>query len=447
MFRCYLTMLLITWGWISLSAQEPPARKYSNVARLQLARLQAVHEDVERIKKQRQTIPALAGYNDYHCILHAHAEDSTHTGGTLPEMLSEAKKAGVHGILLSDHFRPPRDFINGRWRGFKEGVLFIPGSEIRGFLIYPSKSILSRMELKTPEFIETVNADQGMIFLSHIEERKDHPLDGLTGLEIYNRHYDANRDMGSLIAVAMMLTDPKQLEQLQQAVEKYPAELFAFQCDYPTVYLNKWDEGTKTRRLTGVAANDCHHNQVMIVKMVDEKTAILGTIVDQDKDMRKVSTDLRPGLKTLMAGKKPGDVISKVDIDPYSISFKNSATHILAPQLDEVNIRKALQAGHAYVSHDWMCNPTSFQYTASAAGNQHIMGDEVSLQSGTELHIKLPVSAYVRMLRHGKEVAKADNVSTWIYKPTEPGAYRVEAWLKLDGEYRPWIYSNPIYIK
>jgi hypothetical protein len=29
----------------------------------------------------------------------------------------------------------------------------------------------------------------------------------------------------------------------------------------------------------------------------------------------------------------------------------------------------------------------------------------------------------------------------------EPGAYRLEAWLTLDGEQRPWIYSNPIYVK
>lgn len=447
LFRFYLTTMLVICGIATLCAQEPPVRKYSNVARLQLPRLQAVHEDVLRLQQQRQNIAPLAGFNDYHCVMHAHAEDSTHTGGTLPEMLAEARKTGVHCILLSDHFRPPRDFIDGRWRGFKDGVLFIPGSEIRGFLIHPSKSILNRMDLKTPEFIETVNADNGLIFLSHIEERKDHPVDGLSGLEIYNRHYDAKRDMGSLIAVAMMLTDPKQLEQLQEAVAKFPAELFAFQCDYPTVYLKKWDEGTKQRRLTGVAANDCHHNQVMIVKMVDDKTALVGTNVDQDKDMRKVTTDLRPGLKQLMAGKKPGDVIARVDIDPYSISFRNSSTHILSPVLDERNIRAALQAGHAYVSHDWMCNPTGFQFTARSADQQFIMGDQVASGKDLQFQIKLPVPSYVRLLLHGKEVMKADGVTEASYTPKEPGAYRVEAWLKLDGEYRPWIYSNPIYVK
>src|SRR5262249_56916954 len=119
------------------NASDPPPRKYSNGDRLPLARLAAVHADVQALKARRVRTPALPGLTDYRCILHAHAEDSTHTGGTLPEMLADAKSAGVHAIFLSDHFRPPRDFIDGRWRGLKDGVLFVPGSEARGFLLSP----------------------------------------------------------------------------------------------------------------------------------------------------------------------------------------------------------------------------------------------------------------------------------------------------------------------
>jgi hypothetical protein len=143
-----------------------------------------VREDVQRLQSLRTTIPAFPGLNDYRCILHAHAEDSSHTGGTLAEMLQDAKKASVHAILLTDHYRPPRDFIDGRWRGLKDNVLFIPGSEVSGFLIYPVTSMMSRMDLPTSEFIQTVTAGGGMIFLSHIEERIDHPVSGLTGVEI-----------------------------------------------------------------------------------------------------------------------------------------------------------------------------------------------------------------------------------------------------------------------
>jgi hypothetical protein len=72
----------------------PPPRKFSNVERLPLPRLKAVHEDVLKLRAQRARPEPLPAINDYRCVLHAHAEDSDHTGGTLPEMLADAKTAG-----------------------------------------------------------------------------------------------------------------------------------------------------------------------------------------------------------------------------------------------------------------------------------------------------------------------------------------------------------------
>jgi hypothetical protein len=419
------------------------------VERLSLARLAAVHADVRKLQARRVVVPPLPGLNDYRCILHAHAEDSAHTGGTLPDMLADAKKAGVHAVLLTDHFRPPRDFIDGRWRGLKDGVLFVPGSEANGFLIYPTKSILPRMGLKGRDFIDTVTAGGGMIFLSHIEERPDHPLDGLTGLEIYNRHYDARRDRASMLAVALKLTDPRQLAELQESVRRYPDELFAFQCDYPKVYLDKWDEGTRQRRLTGVAANDCHHNQVLLVKMVDAETVLIGTNVDPDRQMRKVTATLRPGIREMTKGHKPGDVLARLDTDPYAVSFRNCATHVLAPRLDEPALRAALKAGHAFVAHDWMGDATGLRFAArdGRGGMAGIMGDEVKLADGLKLTARLPLPAYVRLLRYGQEVAKSEGKADLELAVKEAGAYRLEAWLRLDGEFRPWVFTNPIYVR
>jgi hypothetical protein len=431
------------------TAHGQPQRKYSNIERLSLVRLAAVHGDVEKLKPLHVKIPMLPGLNDYRCILHAHAEDSSHTGGTLPEMLADARKAGVNAVLLTDHFRPPRDFIDGRWRGMKDGVLFVPGSEVNGFLVYPMKSMLDRMETKGTDFINTVTAGDGLIFLSHIEERRDHPVDGLTGLEIYNRHWDAKQDKRSLLALAMMLTDPKQLAELKDAVRLYPDEFFAFQCDYPKLYLQKWDEGTKRRRLTGIAANDCHHNQVLIVKVVDEETVLLGTNVDEDKKMQKITATLRPGIKELTRGRKPGDIVVKLDADPYVVSFRNSATHVLAPKLDEDAIRIALKAGHAFVAHDWMGDATGFRFEATDGGGKRaaIMGDALPLADGLKLTAKLPLPAYLWLLRHGEEVAQFDAKAEFEFAVKERGAYRLEAWLRLDDELRPWIFANPIYVK
>jgi hypothetical protein len=430
-------------------AADPPARKHSNLQRLAPDRLAAVHADVEKLRGQRTDVPIRSGLNDYRCILHAHAEDSDHTGGTLKEMLADAKKAGVQAVLLTDHYRPPRDFIDGRPRGLTEGVLFIPGAEVHGFLAYPQKSILKRMELTGSDFVNTVNVDDGLIFLSHVEERKDHSVDGLTGLEIYNRHWDAKRDAGSLLVLAKMLTDPKELAELEKVLKLYPDEVLAFQCDYPDLYLKKWDEGTKRKRLTGVAANDCHHNQVLIVKVADAETVLVGTNVDADDKMRKITAAVRPNIKEMTKGRKVGDVIARLDFDPYYRSFRNVSTHVLAPKLDELAVRSALKAGRAYVSHDWMCDPTGFRFEAVDAGGKTIgmMGDEVKRSDGLKLTAKLPVPAYVRLLHHGEEVAKFEGKSDFEYAVTQSGAYRLEAWLKFDGEWRPWIFANPVYVK
>jgi hypothetical protein len=440
-------------AWLLLAptatAGDPPAREHSNAERLALDRLAAAHADVEKLKAQRTEISPRPGLTEYRCILHAHAEDSAHTGGTLPEMLADAKKAGVHAVFLSDHYRPPKDFIDGRWRGLKEGVLFVPGSEARGFLVYPEKSILNRMDLATPDFVATVTAGDGLIFLSHVEERPEHPLDGLTGLEVYNRHYDAKRDKASLLTLAAMLTDPKRLANLEKAVKDYPDEVLAFQCDYPGVYLTTWDEGTKRRRLTGVAANDCHHNQVLLVKMADAETVLVGTNVDTDDKMQKVTASLRPGIREMTRGRKTGDVLAKLDCDPYYRAFRNVSTHILAPRLDEPALRAALKAGRAYVAHDWMADPTGFQFEARDAAGKAVagMGDEVKRAEGLKLAARLPVPALVRLLRHGREVTRTEGKAEFEFALTEPGAFRLEAWLKLDGEWRPWVFSNPIYVR
>ena len=426
-----------------------PPPKYKNSERLNLDRLKSAHADVQKFHAQRSVIAPLPGLTDYRCILHAHAEDSDHTGGTLPEMLADAKKAGIAAILLTDHYRPPRDFIDGRWRGMKQGVLFVPGSEVRGCLVYPEASVMDKMQEPFPAFLKSVTAGDGMIFLSHIEERVDHPMDGFTGQEICNRHYDAKKDMASLIAVALKLTDMKQLAELQEAVRLYPDELLDFQCEYPEVYLKKWDAETKRFHLTGVAANDCHHNQVFVVKMVDSETVLLGTVVDKDDQMRKVTAASRPGIKKMTEGHKAGDIIARVDFDPYERSFWNSSTHVLAPKLEEPAIRAALKAGHAFVAHDWLCDATGFRFEAlDESGKQAgILGDELKSGEKLKLTARFPVACESRMLRDGIEIARWSRIDRIEFPIKDSGVYRLEAWLIVDDEARPWIFSNPIYVR
>ena len=51
------------------------------------------------------------------------------------------------------------------------------------------------------------------------------------------------------------------------------------------------------------------------------------------------------------------------------------------------------------------------------------------------------------LLHRGEEVARSEVRAEFGYAVREPGAYRLEAWLRLDGEWRPWIFANPVYVK
>ena len=391
---------------------ESPGRTHTTLERMSVERLAAAHADVLRYRASRRTPPAaesLRGLHDYRAVLHVHAEDSAHTGGTLAELLEGARKAGVHVVLLADHFPPRHDFMNG-WRGMREGVLFIPGAEARGFLLAPERSIVEAMDGPLEDLVTAARAGSGLVFLSHVEERAEQSTAGLTGMEIYNRHADAEDDHDLERAVADELNDPVKVAELEQALERFPDEVFASQLDYPQLYLEKWDRDTQARRLVGVAANDSHHNHVLTANV---------------------------------AGKTV-----RLDFDPYDRSFRNVSTHILAEELTEPAIRRALSQGHAYVSHDWMCDPTGFQFYAETGDPKVriVLGDEADAASATKLVARFPVDGAIRLLKNGTLVAETSG-SELEHRPEGPGVYRVEGWLRVDGEDRVWIISNPIYLR
>ena len=446
---CGLLAAACAWSQVPESSPgEPLARRWTTLERLPLERLAAAHADVERLRRDVSPPPPLPGFHDYRGVFHAHAGDSAHTGGTPEEILEDAKRIGVDVIFLSDHHRPPRDFMDS-WRGLRDGVLFVPGSEAHGFLIHPEASVAAHMDGDAASLLSAVNRGAGMAFLSHVEERVDHPMDGLTGMEIYNRHADALDDADSMRALVAWIIDPDQSRTLARSVELYPEEVFGVQFDYPALYLEKWDRETARRRVVGVNASDCHHNQVFVVIKVDDESVRVGTVVDDPDDMSIFHADDWPRLPDLVRGHEPGDTVGRYDLDPYWVSMRNSTTHILAPALDEESIRSAVAAGHVYVAHDWLADPTGFTfYVAEGETPAAVMGDEWTLEDGADAHLRarLPLPAYIRLLRNGEEIA-ATKARSLTHALDRPGVYRVEGWLEVDGEWRTWIYSNPVYVK
>jgi hypothetical protein len=198
--------------------------------------------------------------------------------------------------------------------------------------------------------------------------------------------------------------------------------------------------------LTGVAANDCHHNQVFTVTVIDENTVEVGYITSKPVTTR-ITADKVRGVAALVKGRKPGELIAKLDFDPYERSLRYVSTHILSHELSEAAVRDALRNAHAFVAHDWLCDPTGFAFVAMKGGKRAaVMGDEVKLGGALALSAATPVKCTMKLIRNG-EVIQTTNATRMDSDVKAPGVYRIEAWLEVDGEQRPWIYSNPIYVR
>jgi acetyl esterase/lipase len=131
------------------------------------------------------------------------------------------------------------------------------------------------------------------------------------------------------------------------------------------------------------------------------------------------------------------------------IAFRNTSTHILARELTETGILTSLAQGHAYVAHDWLCDPTGFTLFAANFLGVFDMGDTVpmgAIAGVATLQASVPLPAHLRLIHNGAVVAEARD-SKISYAAREAGAYRLEAWLTAGGEERPWIFSNPIYVR
>jgi hypothetical protein len=445
--------LMLAWSLLSTgqlahqATAAKPGRKYTTLERLQPERLRAVKAARLRYQRVRKAVTLRTGLNDYRAVLHAHAEDSTHTGGTRPELLKAAQQTGIQIVMLSDHVRPPRDFINDSWRGLRDGVLFIPGAESEGFLVYPQSSIIAahiNKSFKTrDEYVRLVKQTGGNIFLSHVEEKLDWPLAELDGLEIYNHHTDLTDENEFVKWLRGSFTDLERLRQLEAMLREFPQEVFGALQDYLAPIIAKWDRELQTQRLTGIAANDCHHNQVFTIKAASPDAIEINIIGESP---RRVTVAQAPTVAALLAGRKVGEVIAQLDLDPYERSLNYVTTHILADELNEETVRQALRQSRVYVAHDWLCDPTGFAFVAEKNGQRRgVMGDEVQLESGLRLRLAAPVSGLIKLFRNGQLIAEGQ-ADRRDFVVREAGVYRAEVWLEVDGEQRPWIYANPIRV-
>jgi hypothetical protein len=409
------------------------------LARLQPQRLEAAHQVVLALRSEWRKLDRPGPYQDYRANLHVHSGLSHDSRGTIAEIVTAARAAGTQVLLFTEHPADHYDFYRDGHRGLKEGVLLIPGAESGGFLLFPTHS-LRGLETSTPqELADLVRRRDGLVFLCHLEERMDWNIRGLTGSEIYNTHANLKEEKKLQAA----LRNPGWLWQSAALFRKYPQEAFSAILDYPADYLRRWDELCLQAPHTGVAANDAHQNLGVTVRLISKDQVRFEDALG--KKVLELDSGKLPLLSALTAGKKPGEVLFRLLLDPYENSLRHVGTHLLMTELSEKAVWDALKAGRAYVAFDWLADATGFDFSAQSGKRRFEMGSRLRWEKGIGLTGVAPLSGRWKVFRNGKGIATSVGREC-RFEVADPGNYRVEVWLTVAGEEIVWILSNPIYV-
>lgn len=343
-------------------------------------------------------------YHDYAGVIHIH---STYSDGLkdLPEIIKAANKAGCDYMILTDH-----DTLKALpGEGWYGNTILLVGEEItvgkdQGH--YLAMRLTSEVPPhKSPqETINDVIIQGGIGFIAHpfFDKTKrwifgltpvtwqDWNVTGFNGLEIWNYSVDWIENFDGLFAYFQGLICPDSF------------------IDGPSVeVLNKWDELLRYQKVTGIGSVDAH-----------------GYFYSYKQMFKTIRTH----------------VLLKEPLSFQSPFFEE----------DENMIYEALEKGNCYLSYDYPVNAGGFMYAADNGQLQVIMGDELNIGAGVSLKISSPQPGLLRIIKDSQLVASAIGANTLVKTVTEPGAYRAEVFLNTSkcfkAIYRPWIYSNPIYI-
>jgi hypothetical protein len=140
-------------------------------------------------------------------------------------------------------------------------------------------------------------------------------------------------------------------------------------------------------------------------------------------------------------------------IFPINYAVSTIKTHLLLKEelsrdtkTARQQIIQAMKSCGAYVSQERWNKAKGFVFEISDAEQTAAIGEEINIGGGhAELRVKVPRKAKINIIRNGSriETRKSAQIGITI---NEGGVYRVEVLQKIFGFYKPWIYSNPIWV-
>lgn len=350
-------------------------------------------------------------YYDYTGVIHFHSEFSFDGHVGVDKIIEAAAKNNIDFLMLTDH-----DHLKAReeeWEGWNGKVLLIVGQEISprfnhylGFNI--KKAIESKEDapdIPPQQYIDQVNNSGGFGFIAH----PDH--EGTKTFHV--KHYpwvDWSVDGYTGIGVWDFMTDWQ--SSLKRYLPSFTSFFFpAFFLHGPRrITLERWDSLNQTKKIVGIGELDNHASI-----------------------------------------KKIGGI--KIVAFPFNRAFKFIHTHICTQEPFSGNSAKdisllfnALRNGRCYIAMEYFHTSKGFSFLIVQNKKEYSMGDSISLADKAQIYISLPTSALVRIIRNG--ILLVEETSKDVILPIEEGGvYRVEAYLKAYGKYRPWIFSNPIFVQ
>jgi hypothetical protein len=392
-----------------------------------------------RIRAERREVAPLAGWRDLRGVCHSHTELSHDCEVPFEVIRDVLKGAGRDFICLSDHCDQGRADFSRQWRGLHDGVLFIPGFEMKDGLM--PFGVRSDMVLSNAAdggvTARRVIEGGGVLFYAHPEEPRVWERPELTGMEIYNTHADFKDERHPLLGL---------LPELLVNQRRFPEQVLRRAFDRPVGNLARWDALNRTRHLTGIAANDCHQN-VGVRGIYTED----GALRIEDTSPKKIVEWRLNGLGRALVqwcfgALRPGETVFRVQIDPYERMVRYVTTHVLARELSEAAVLESLRAGRVFVGFDLVADSTGFLWLAEGPGGRVLSGEAIQGGAQVRLMARSPHRCRFTVLRDGVRVHEAEG---WEmdWAPGQPGKYRVEAELDVLGVWTSWVYANPIEVR
>lgn len=395
--RKFLLALLV----LILLSQAPFAFRRYRLKRLQNA--------INQLASQRIQNDAQTEYIDYKGAIHVHTSLGGHSSGTFAELIAAAKANDLDFVIMTEHAEAEFDTAALTLNGIHGGVLFVNGNEVSTtdgdrLLLVPGPPNAGERRT-TKEFVEQQNANKGLAFAAYPTESHTWEQSEVDGVEVYN-----------------LFTNTKQLNRFVTLFDglwsyrTYPDLMFANFFTRPTEALRRSDAATSAnnRKLVVIGGNDAHSN-------------VGFGLADSS-----------------------GKQIFGVKLDPYERSFRTVRTHVLIKKdqpLTRESLLEALSLGHCYVSFDIFSDASGFDFRVSKS-NQ-IMGEETVLAAPLELVATAPLGSRFVLFRNGAAVDQSSGLTT-RFQINASGVYRIEAYLDSlppPATGKPWIISNPIYVR